>query len=311
MTTDSGNLNVWPVGNLNRYLQDIRKYPMLSADEEQALARRWSRRGDIKAAHKLITSHLRLVAKIALGYRSYGMGLEELISEGNVGMMQAVSRFDPDRGFRLSTYAIWWIRAAIQEYVLHSWSLVKMGTTPAQKKLFFSLRRIKRELAINDQGDLGPENVAVIADRLKVPMGEVVSMDWRMRRGDVSLNETVDGTESEEWIDRVEDEGLDQEELLGAHEERLRQRALLGEAMKGLTKRERAILKCRRLNETRTTLEVLSRQYGITCEGVRQIELRAMSKIKKAVRRLAKVAPAAAQAALEACAQTPPAQRTA
>ena len=311
MTTDSGKLNVWPVGNLNRYLQDIRKYPMLTADEEHALAQRWARHGDIKAAHKLITSHLRLVAKIALGYRSYGMGLEELISEGNVGMMQAVSRFDPDRGFRLSTYAIGWIRAAIQEYVLHSWSLVKMGTTPAQKKLFFSLRRIKRELAISDQGDLGPDNVAVIADRLKVPMGEVVSMNWRMHRGDVSLNETVDGNETEEWIDRVEDEGLDQEEMLGAHQERLRQRALLAEAMKGLTKRERDIVKCRRVNETRTTLEVLSRQYGISCEGVRQIELRALGKLKKAVRRLAKVAPAAAYAAIKARAHTQPAQRIA
>ncbi|MGB1546970.1 MAG: RNA polymerase sigma factor RpoH [Alphaproteobacteria bacterium] len=273
-----------PEQNLTRYLQEIRKFPMLEPDEEFMLAKRYAEHGDTDAAHRLVTSHLRLVAKIAMGYRGYGLPLADLISEGNVGIMQAVKRFDPDRGFKLATYAMWWIRASIQEYILRSWSLVKMGTTAAQKKLFFNLRRLKGQLKAVDEGDLTPELVAEIADRLDVPENEVVEMNRRMAGPDHSLNAPVRAESEGEWMDWLQSDDVDQETRLAEDEELTNRRHLLQSAMKGLNKRERHILTERRLRDDPQTLEQLSKEYGISRERVRQIESRAFTKIRKAMK---------------------------
>src|ERR1700719_4725843 len=280
----SAVLNIAPEGNLTRYLQEIRKFPMLTPEEELSLSHRWRDKEDMEAAHKLVTSHLRLVAKIAMGYRGYGLPVGELISEGNVGMMQAVKRFDPDRGFRLATYAMWWIRAAIQEYILHSWSLVKMGTTAAQKKLFFNLRRLKGQIQAIDDGDLQPEQVAKIARRLYVPEQDVVSMNRRLAAPDHSLNAPVRADSEGEWQDWLVDESESQETRLGERQELGLRRDLLEKAMTQLNHRERHILTERRLRENPTTLEDLSQQYGISRERVRQIEVRAFEKLQKAIK---------------------------
>ena len=271
-------------GNLARYLEEIRRFPMLAPEEEYMLAKRWREHGDKDAAHKLVTSHLRLVAKIAMGYRGYGLPLSELISEGNVGMMQAVKRFDPDRGFRLATYAMWWIRAAIQEYVLHSWSLVKMGTTAAQKKLFFNLRKIKGHLQAIEDGDLSPENVKRIAKELAVPESDVVSMNRRLSAPDNSLNAPLRADGDGEWQDWLVDEGPTQETRLGDRQELGLRRDLLRTAMTHLNARERDILVERRLKDEPATLEDLSQRYGISRERVRQIEVRAFEKLQKAIK---------------------------
>ena len=274
-------------GNLSRYLQDIRKFPMLEADEEYMLAKRWREAGDIEAAHRLVTSHLRLVAKIAMGYRGYGLPVSELISEGNVGMMQAVKRFDPERGFRLATYAMWWIRAAMQEYILHSWSLVKMGTTAAQKKLFFNLRKLKGQMQAIEEGDLAPEQVAKIAVSLNVPEADVVSMNRRLAAPDHSLNAPLRLDGDGEWQDWLVDDTETQETALADSEELDKRRELLAVAMEALNERERHILEERRLKENPTTLEELSQEYGISRERVRQIEVRAFEKLQKAIRNAA------------------------
>jgi RNA polymerase sigma-32 factor len=271
-------------GNLTRYLQEIRKFPMLEPDEEYMLAKRWKEHEDPTAAHRLVTSHLRLVAKIAMGYRGYGLPLSELISEGNVGMMQAVKRFDPDRGFRLATYAMWWIRAAIQEYILHSWSLVKMGTTAAQKKLFFNLRKLKGQLQAMEEGDLSPENLRKIATELDVPEADVISMNRRLASPDHSLNAPLRSDSEGEWQDWLVDESESQETRLGDQQELGLRRDLLAKAMTHLNDRERHILTERRLQENPTTLEDLSQQYGISRERVRQIEVRAFEKLQKAIK---------------------------
>ncbi len=279
----SAVINVAPEGNLSRYLQEIRKFPMLTPEEELSLSKRWRDHEDMDAAHKLVTSHLRLVAKIAMGYRGYGLPLGELISEGNVGMMQAVKRFDPERGFRLATYAMWWIRAAIQEYILHSWSLVKMGTTAAQKKLFFNLRRLKGQMQAIDDGDLQPEQVAKIARVLDVPEQDVVSMNRRLSAPDHSLNAPVRADSEGEWQDWLVDESDSQETAIGEHEELSGRKALLSGALTTLNERERHILIERRLKDNPTTLEDLSQQYNISRERVRQIEVRAFEKLQKAM----------------------------
>jgi RNA polymerase sigma-32 factor len=276
--------NISSEGNLSRYLQEIRKFPMLAVDEEFMLAKRWQEHQDTEAAHRLVTSHLRLVAKIAMGYRGYGLPLSELISEGNVGMMQAVKRFDPDRGFRLATYAMWWIRAAIQEYILHSWSLVKMGTTAAQKKLFFNLRKLKGQLQAIEEGDLSPENVSKIATALDVPEQDVVNMNRRLAAPDHSLNAPLRADSEGEWQDWLVDEGESQESKLGERQELGLRRDLLVKAMGHLNERERDILTHRRLREQPTTLEDLSQKYGISRERVRQIEVRAFEKLQKAIK---------------------------
>ncbi len=271
-------------GSLTRYLQEIRKFPMLEPEEEYMLAKRWKEREDSEAAHRLVTSHLRLVAKIAMGYRGYGLPLSELISEGNVGMMQAVKRFDPDRGFRLATYAMWWIRAAIQEYILHSWSLVKMGTTAAQKKLFFNLRKLKGQLQAVEDGDLSPENLKKIATELDVPEADVISMNRRLASPDHSLNAPLRSDSEGEWQDWLVDETESQETKLGERQELGLRRDLLEKAMTHLNERERHILGERRLKDNPTTLEDLSQQYGISRERVRQIEVRAFEKLQKAIK---------------------------
>ena len=276
-----------PEGNLSRYLQDIRKFPMLTPDEEYQLSKRWKDSGDEPAAHKLVTSHLRLVAKIAMGYRGYGLPMGELISEGNVGMMQAVKRFDPDRGFRLATYAMWWIRAAIQEYILHSWSLVKMGTTAAQKKLFFNLRRLKAQMSALEEGDLQQEQVAKIAHALQVPEQDVVSMNRRLASADHSLNAPVRAESEGEWQDWLVDETESQETELAERQDMSNRKQLLSEALTTLNERERHILIERRLKEEPTTLEELSQQYNISRERVRQIEVRAFEKLQRAMTRIA------------------------
>jgi RNA polymerase sigma-32 factor len=273
-------------GNLSRYLQEIRRFPMLAPEEEYMLAKRWREHADPEAAHRLVTSHLRLVAKIAMGYRGYGLPVSELISEGNVGMMQAVKRFDPDRGFRLATYAMWWIRASIQEYILHSWSLVKMGTTAAQKKLFFNLRKLKGQLQAIDDGDLSPEHVSKIATELGVPEVDVVNMNRRLAAPDHSLNAPLrsDGEGEGEWQDWLVDDEPDQETDLGERQELGLRRDLLQKAMSHLTDRERDILAERRLRDEPVTLEDLSQRYGISRERVRQIEVRAFEKLQRAIR---------------------------
>jgi len=277
-------MNIGPDGNLSRYLQDIRKFPMLSPEEELSLAQRWRDTEDMAAAHKLVTSHLRLVAKIAMGYRGYGLPVGELISEGNVGMMQAVKRFDPDRGFRLATYAMWWIRAAIQEYILHSWSLVKMGTTAAQKKLFFNLRRLKGQMQALEDGDLKPEQVTKIARLLDVQEQDVVSMNRRLAAPDNSLNAPLRQEGEGEWQDWLVDESDSQEQVLADREERTGRSALLTNALNTLNERERRILVERRLKDNPATLEDLSHQYNISRERVRQIEVRAFDRLQKAMK---------------------------
>ena len=281
----SAVINVAPEGNLTRYLQEIRKFPMLTSEEELSLSKRWRDHEDMPAAHKLVTSHLRLVAKIAMGYRGYGLPVGELISEGNVGMMQAVKRFDPDRGFRLATYAMWWIRASIQEFILRSWSLVKIGTTAAQKKLFFNLRRMKGKINAMEDGDLKPADRAYIATTLGVTEDEVTSMNRRMAMGgDTSLNAPLREEGEGEWQDWLTDEGPLQDEMVAAAQERTQRHALLEGAMDGLNARERHIITERRLTEEPQTLEELSQVYGISRERVRQIEVRAFEKLQKSIR---------------------------
>ncbi|WP_122049104.1 RNA polymerase sigma factor RpoH [Asaia bogorensis] len=279
----SAVMSIGPENNLTRYLQEIRKFPILSPQEEVELARRWRDKEDDAAAHKLVTSHLRLVAKIAMGYRGYGLPLNELISEGNIGMMQAVKRFDPNRGFRLATYAMWWIRAAMQEYILHSWSLVKMGTTASQKKLFFNLRRLKGQMQAIDDGDLKPEQVDKIATTLGVPEQDVVSMNQRLSAPDHSLNAPLRSDSEGEWQDWLVDDQESQETTLGEAEEMSGRQALLTEAMKSLNDRERHILTERRLKDDPSTLEELSHEYGVSRERIRQIEARAFEKLQKAM----------------------------
>ena len=271
-------------GNLSRYLQEIRKFPLLEPEEEYMLAKRWREREDSEAAHKLVTSHLRLVAKIAMGYRGYGLPISELISEGNVGMMQAVKRFDPDRGFRLATYAMWWIRASIQEYILHSWSLVKMGTTAAQKKLFFNLRKMKSQMQAFEEGDLTPEHVKKIATELSVPETDVVNMNRRLASPDHSLNAPLRIDGEGEWQDWLVDDTESQEVKLAESQEYQRRQRLLERALKSLNPRERDILVERRLREEPTTLEDLSQRYSVSRERVRQIEVRAFEKLQKAMK---------------------------
>ncbi len=277
-----------PEQGLSRYLADIRKFPMLERDEEFMLAKRWVEHEDPEAAHKLVTSHLRLVAKIAMGYRGYGLPIGEVISEGNVGLMQAVKKFDPDRGFRLATYAMWWIRASIQEYILRSWSLVKMGTTAAQKKLFFNLRRLKGEMQALEEGDLRPEHVEQIATKLGVNEDEVISMNRRMSGGDASLNAPLRAESESEWQDWLEDEGaVDQETSLGESEEFSLRMELLQEAMGELNDRERHIIQERRLSDEPKTLEDLAQVYNVSRERIRQIEARAFEKLQDAMREAA------------------------
>ncbi len=275
-------------GGLNRYLDEIRKFPMLEPQEEYMLAKRYQEHDDRKAAHKLVTSHLRLVAKIAMGYRGYGLPIGEVISEGNVGLMQAVKKFEPDRGFRLATYAMWWIKAAIQEYILRSWSLVKMGTTANQKRLFFNLRRLKGRIQALDEGDLKPEQVKEIATTLKVSEEEVVSMNRRLS-GDASLNAPIKASEGDsgQWQDWLVDEHDNQEQILIEQDELESRRALLANAMKVLNDRERRIFEARRLTEEPITLEDLSTEFDISRERVRQIEVRAFEKVQEAVRKAA------------------------
>ena len=274
-----------PDGSLSRYMDQIRQFPMLEADEEYMLARAFNERGDVEAAHKLVTSHLRLVAKIAMGYRGYGLPVADLISEGNLGMMHAVKKFDPERGFRLATYAMWWIKASIQEYVLRSWSLVKIGTTASQKKLFFNLRRIKGRIGAIDRGDLSPQDVSDIAEELNVPEADVVSMNQRMAGGDHSLNTPVstDGMESGEWQDWLEDNSPDQEARFAETEELRQRQNLMGEAMQGLNPREVRIIEARRLSEPPLTLEELATEFSVSRERIRQIEVRAFEKLSQAV----------------------------
>src|SRR5215468_11253488 len=274
-------------GGLSRYLQEIRKFPLLDQGEEYMLAKSWREHGDTEAAHKLVTSHLRLVARIAMGYRGYGLPIGEVVSEGNVGLMQAVKRFDPDKGFRLATYAMWWIRAAIQEYILRSWSLVKMGTTAAQKKLFFNLRKIKGQLKALDEGDLHPDQVKRIATQLGVTEEDVVSMNRRLA-GDSSLNAPVrNDSDSGEWQDWLVDETMDQETALAESEEAERRRGMLNTALQSLNERERRVFEARRLAEDPLTLEELSAEFGVSRERIRQIEVRAFEKVQKAVQKAA------------------------
>ncbi|MFC7703314.1 RNA polymerase sigma factor RpoH [Plastorhodobacter daqingensis] len=279
-----------PEQGLNRYLQEIRKFPMLEPEEEYMLAKRWVDHQDAQAAHKLVTSHLRLAAKIAMGYRGYGLPQAEVISEANVGLMQAVKRFDPEKGFRLATYAMWWIRASIQEYILRSWSLVKLGTTSAQKKLFFNLRKAKSRIGALEEGDLRPENVAQIAKDLSVTEDEVIAMNRRMSGGDASLNATVgmDGEGATQWQDWLEDEDADQAGDYAERDELEARRALLMQAMDVLNDREKDILMQRRLQDQPVTLEDLSAQYEVSRERIRQIEVRAFEKLQKRMRDLAR-----------------------
>ncbi|MDG2528499.1 MULTISPECIES: RNA polymerase sigma factor RpoH [Caulobacter] len=277
-----------PDGGLSRYLTEIRKFPMLAKDEEFMLAQRWKEHQDSDAAHKMVTSHLRLVAKIAMGYRGYGLPIGEVISEGNVGLMQAVKKFEPEKGFRLATYAMWWIRASIQEYILRSWSLVKMGTTAAQKKLFFNLRKAKSQISAFEDGDLRPEQVSAIATKLGVLDSEVISMNRRLSGPDASLNAPLRADGESEWQDWLaDDEQVSQETMVAENEEKSLRMTLLEEAMVELTDRERHILTERRLKDDPTTLEDLAAQYGVSRERVRQIEVRAFEKLQKSMREAA------------------------
>ncbi len=284
MPTRNHRTSVFPEDNLNSYLRRIRTYPILEAEEEVYLARQWRDEGDNGAMEQLVTSHLRLVAKIAMGYRGYGFPVTDLIAEGNVGMMQAVNKFDPERGFRLSTYAMWWIRASIQEYILHSWSLVKMGTTAAQKKLFFNLRKLKAHIGALDEGDLRPEQVIEIANRLQVSETEVINMNRRLGGGDHSLNAPLRDEGECEWQDWLVDTGDSQETLVGEAEELSGRRQLLKHAMKDLSQREHHIITERWIKDIPSTLQNLSDQYGISRERIRQIEVRAFEKLRKTVK---------------------------
>tara|TARA_A100001015_G_scaffold307337_1_gene403042 strand:+ start:383 stop:1279 length:897 start_codon:yes stop_codon:yes gene_type:complete len=277
------NLPTPSVGGLSLYLTQIKKFPMLDAEEEYMLAKNWKERGNLKAAHKLVTSHLRLVAKIAMGYRGYGLPVNELISEGNIGLMQAVKKFDPDKGFRLATYAMWWIKASIQEYVLRSWSLVKMGTTTAQKKLFFNLKKLKNQIAPNQEGDLKNEQVKEISKRLDVNSEEVINMNRRMMGQEKSLNNPVKAGETDEWQDWLVDEQMDQELAMSQKQELEDKKELLYQGIKILNERERKILEARRLSENPKTLEDLSKKYKISRERIRQIETKAFEKLQKAM----------------------------
>jgi RNA polymerase sigma-32 factor len=279
-----------PEQGLNRYMQEIRKFPLLEPEEEYMLAKRWVDHQDPTAAHKMVTSHLRLAAKIAMGYRGYGLPQAEVISEANVGLMQAVKRFDPEKGFRLATYAMWWIRASIQEYILRSWSLVKLGTTSAQKKLFFNLRKAKAKVGALEEGDLRPENVARIATDLNVTEAEVIDMNRRLSGSDASLNATVgsDGDSTTQWQDWLEDEDSDQAGDYEAKDELDARRALLTQAMAVLNDREKDVLMQRRLAEDPVTLEELSSAYGVSRERIRQIEVRAFEKLQAKMRELAR-----------------------
>ena len=277
------NLPVPSVGGLSIYLSQIKKFPMLDAEEEYMLAKNWRENGNLKAAHKLVTSHLRLVAKIAMGYRGYGLPVNELISEGNLGLMQAVKKFDPDKGFRLATYAMWWIKAAIQEYVLRSWSLVKMGTTTAQKKLFFNLKKLKNQIAPGQEGDLKDEQVNEISKRLDVESHEVVNMNRRMMGQEKSLNDPIKSGETDEWQDWLVDDRLDQELIVSQKQEYDDKKELLDSAMQILNDREKEIIKARRLSEEPETLEELSKKYKISRERIRQIETKAFEKLQKSM----------------------------
>ena len=277
------NLPSPSVGGLSIYLTQIKKFPMLDAEEEYQLAKNWRERGNLKAAHKLVTSHLRLVAKIAMGYRGYGLPVNELISEGNIGLMQAVKKFDPERGFRLATYAMWWIKASIQEYVLRSWSLVKMGTTTAQKKLFFNLKKLKNKIAPNQEGDLRTEHVEEISKRLDVSSHEVVNMNRRLMGHEKSLNDPIKAGETDEWQDWLIDDRLDQELVVSQKQEYDDKKELLTQAMVILNDREKEILQERRLTENPKTLEELSKKYKISRERVRQIETKAFEKLQKSM----------------------------
>jgi RNA polymerase sigma-32 factor len=286
--TKAGSVALSPEQGLSRYLSEIRKFPMLEKNEEFMLARQWRDHEDTEAAERMVTSHLRLVAKIAMGYRGYGLPMAEVISEGNVGLMQAVKKFDPEKGFRLATYAMWWIRAAIQEYILRSWSLVKLGTTAAQKKLFFNLRRLKGEMRALDEGDLRPEQAQLIAEKLNVTEAEVYSMNGRMSGSDASLNIPM-GTDGDmEWQDWLADDEPGQAETFANRQELDSRMELLTRAMEDLSERERHILTERRLIDEPKTLEELSDQYGVSRERIRQIEVRAFEKLQKTMKRLAK-----------------------
>ena len=277
------NLPTPSVGGLSVYLAQIKKFPMLDAEEEYMLAKNWKERGNLKAAHKLVTSHLRLVAKIAMGYRGYGLPVNELISEGNIGLMQAVKKFDPDRGFRLATYAMWWIKAAIQEYVLRSWSLVKMGTTTAQKKLFFNLNKLKKQIAPHQEGDLKDNQVKEISKRLNVDSNEVINMNRRMMGHEKSLNDPIKAGETDEWQDWLVDDSLDQELVMSQKQEFDDKKELLYSAINILNDREKEILEARRLTENPKTLEELSKKYKISRERIRQIETKAFEKLQKSM----------------------------
>ena len=277
------NLPSPSVGGLSLYLAQIKKFPMLDAEEEYMLAKNWRENGNLKSAHKLVTSHLRLVAKIAMGYRGYGLPVNELISEGNLGLMQAVKKFDPDKGFRLATYAMWWIKASIQEYVLRSWSLVKMGTTTAQKKLFFNLKKLKNQIAPNQEGDLKKDQVQEISKRLDVKSDEVVHMNRRMMGQEKSLNDPIKSGETDEWQDWLVDDSLDQELIISQKQEYEDKKELLIDAMKVLNDREKQIIEARRLSENPKTLEELSKKYKISRERIRQIETKAFEKLQKSM----------------------------
>ena len=277
------NLPTPSVGGLSLYLAQIKKFPMLDAEEEYMLAKNWKENGSLQSAHKLVTSHLRLVAKIAMGYRGYGLPVNELISEGNIGLMQAVKKFDPDKGFRLATYAMWWIKASIQEYVLRSWSLVKMGTTTAQKKLFFNLKKIKNQIAPNQEGDLKNDQVEEISKRLDVDSTEVINMNRRMMGQEKSLNDPIKKGETDEWQDWLVDDSLDQELIISQRQEYNDKKELLKGAMKILNEREKEIINYRRLSENPKTLEELSQKYKISRERIRQIETKAFEKLQKSM----------------------------
>ena len=277
------NLPTPSVGGLSIYLSQIKKFPMLDAEEEYMLAKNWRENGNLQSAHKLVTSHLRLVAKIAMGYRGYGLPVSELISEGNVGLMQAVKKFDHEKGFRLATYAMWWIKAAIQEYVLRSWSLVKMGTTTAQKKLFFNLKKIKNQIKAGQEGDLRDDQVKEISKRLAVESHEVVNMNRRMMGQEKSLNDPIKSGETDEWQDWLVDDSLDQELIISQKQEYNDKKELLNSAMKILNEREKEIITARRLSEEPQTLEDLSKKYKISRERIRQIETKAFEKLQKSM----------------------------
>ena len=280
-TIDSNLPSIASDGSLSNYLAQIKKFPMLTSEEEYMLAKSWKERGDLKSAQKLVTSHLRLVAKIAMGYKGYGLPVSELVSEGNIGLMQAVKKFDPERGFRLATYAMWWIKASMQEYILRSWSLVKMGTTTAQKKLFFNLKKIKNQLSASNTGDLIPEHVNEISKRLNVKKEEVVSMNRRMYGKEKSLNDTINSEDKTEWQDWIVDKGLDQEVKLSQDQELNNRKKLMNDSMSILNQRERDILVARKLSEDAATLEDLSKKYKISRERIRQIENKAFEKLQR------------------------------